>query len=158
MERQKVPVAVHLILKHNNMILLLRRFNTGFADGCYGLVAGHVDGDETILEAMSREALEEAGITINPEWLNIVQVMYRKKPEEMRIDYFLVTEKWEGNISNCEPDKCDDVSWFPCDELPSKMVPYMKAGIIYFEQGKSFTMFGFDEDTDSEICSHNSIV
>lgn len=151
MERQKVPVAVHLILIKDDKILLLRRFNTGFADGCYGLVAGHVDGDETIVEAMSREVLEEAGIIIQPEWLSIVQVMYRKKPEEMRIDYFLTAERWEGNISNCEPEKCDDISWFDINNMPLMMVPYMAAGIEYYKQSIPFTMFGFNEDDDALV-------
>ena len=60
MERFKLVVAVHLILIENGKILLLRRYNTGYEDGNYSLVAGHIDGNESVIQAMQREALEEA--------------------------------------------------------------------------------------------------
>lgn len=39
MERFKLVVAVHLILIQNNQILLLRRYNTGYEDRNYSVVA-----------------------------------------------------------------------------------------------------------------------
>ena len=39
MERFKLVVAVHLLLIENKKILLLRRFNTGYEDGNYSVVA-----------------------------------------------------------------------------------------------------------------------
>ena len=62
MERIKLLVAVHLILIENNKILLQRRYNTGYEDGNYGFVSGHIDGGESVIHAMKREAMEEAGI------------------------------------------------------------------------------------------------
>lgn len=38
---------------------------------------------------MQREALEEAGIKIKEEDLEIVHVMHRKTPDRESIDYFL---------------------------------------------------------------------
>ena len=46
MERFKVITAVHLILIENNKILLQRRYNTGYEDGNYSVVAGHVEENE----------------------------------------------------------------------------------------------------------------
>ena len=66
-ERMKLPVSAQLFLIEGDEILLLRRYNTGYEDGNYSIVAGHIDGNESVIKAMQREALEEAGIKIKEE-------------------------------------------------------------------------------------------
>lgn len=105
MSRATFPVAVHLFLLRNDEILMLRRFQTGYEDGNYSVVAGHLDGGEDVYQAMLREAREEAGIAIKRENLEIVQVMHRKKEEEERIDYFFSCTEWGSEIKNMEPEK-----------------------------------------------------
>ena len=46
-ERFKLIVDVHLLLIKDGKIVLLKRANTGYEDGKYGLIAGHADGNET---------------------------------------------------------------------------------------------------------------
>ena len=53
-ERFKLIPAVYLLLRRDEEVLLLRRANTGYQDGKYGLIAGHLDGDELGTVAMSR--------------------------------------------------------------------------------------------------------
>jgi 8-oxo-dGTP diphosphatase len=55
----KLPVVVLLVLIEDGKVLLMRRQNTGWGDGDYDLVAGHIDGQETLQAALSREAYEE---------------------------------------------------------------------------------------------------
>lgn len=50
--RFKAPISVQLILQKGNSVLLLRRFNTGYADGNYCLPAGHVEENEEVKDAM----------------------------------------------------------------------------------------------------------
>ena len=45
----------HLYLVQDNTVLLMRRCNTGYQDGRYGLVAGHVEPGEDFIDAIIRE-------------------------------------------------------------------------------------------------------
>lgn len=128
-ERHKVIPASYLVLIKDNKILLQRRFNTGYEDGKYSVVAGHVDKGETFTEAIIREVKEEAGIILEAEDLSVVHVMNRNIQDDERIDIFFIAEKWTGNIENKEPNKCDDLSWFDLDDMPDNVIPYIKKAI-----------------------------
>ncbi|MCL2771759.1 MAG: NUDIX domain-containing protein [Oscillospiraceae bacterium] len=141
--RMTFPVAVHLFLRKDNKILLLRRFNTGYEDGNYSVVAGHIDGGEDVCAAMIREAKEEAGVDILLNNLKIVQVMHRKKIDEERIDYFFVCDNWIGNISIMEPDKCDELIWVDIDKLPDNTIDYIRAAINNYKADIPFSIFGW---------------
>ena len=143
MPRITFPVAVHLFLIKDNKVLLLRRFNTGYEDGNYSVVAGHIDGGEDVYTAMIREAKEEAGIDILLENLDVVQVMHRKKVTEERIDYFFECSKWDGNIEIMEPDKCDELIWVEIDNLPDNTVDYIRAAIENYNGDIQFTIYGW---------------
>jgi 8-oxo-dGTP diphosphatase len=137
-----MPVAVHLLLIRGGKILLLRRFNTGYEDGNYSVVAGHLDGNEDVKSAMIREAMEEAGIEIKPSNIQIVGVMHRKSEDE-RIDFFLVADSWDNEIVNMEAEKCDDLSWFEIDNLPFNIIPYVKRAIENYISGVQFDIYGW---------------
>lgn len=142
-ERFKLIPAVYLVLRKDNKVLLLRRANTGYQDGKYGLIAGHLDGDELGTAAMVREAKEEAGIDIDPNKLKFVHIAHRLSRNEVgqeRVDLFYELREWRGKITNTEPEKCDDLSWFDIDSLPDNMLPFVKhvlndvnSGINYSE-------------------------
>lgn len=103
-ERFKLIPTSHLVLIKDGKILLLRRFNTGWMDGNYSVVAGHLDGGETFIQAMIREANEEAGIQIKPEDLEVIHVVHRNGGTgNERVDVFIKAKKWEGEPKNIEP-------------------------------------------------------
>ena len=134
-------VAVHLILEHNNEFLLQRRYNTGYEDGNYSVIAGHLNGNETIKEAMIREDLEEANITIDDKHLKIVGVMHRKDGDES-IDYYLYTNKFSGNIRIMEPNKYDDLAFYKLDNLPDNIIPYIKTVLYNYKNNIIFSEYG----------------
>jgi 8-oxo-dGTP pyrophosphatase MutT (NUDIX family) len=79
-ERPKLIPTAYLVLVRENKILLSRRYNTGFMDGMYGFPAGHLkDDEETLSQAMVREAREEIGAETASEDLELVHVMHRKQ-------------------------------------------------------------------------------
>ena len=89
--RSRFPIAVHLLFIKDEKVLLLRRFNTGYENGNYSLVAGHVDAGETVTQTAIREAQEEAGVQIAPENIEVVHVIHRKSNDE-RIDFFVLVK------------------------------------------------------------------
>lgn len=128
-EKFKLIPAVYLILRRKDEVLLLRRANTGYQDGKYSLIAGHVDGDELATNEIKREAKEEAGINIDPSKLKFVHVAHRLNRNQVgqeRIDLFYELWEWDGEVLNSEPEKCDDLSWYPIKKLPENMLPFVR--------------------------------
>lgn len=142
MDRFRVIPSVHLFLVRDPQILLLRRYNTGFQDGNYSVPTGHLEGNETATEAMQREAKEECGIIVKA--LEPCGVMHRKSDQE-RIDLFFTTSTWRGQIVNREPDKCDDLTWFPMSALPENTIPYVRHALHCFQKKEWYMEFGFDK-------------
>ena len=131
------PVAVHLLLVRDGKILMLRRYNTGYEDGNYSVIAGHIDGGEQLKTAMIREAKEEAGITISPADLSVVGVIHLMEDDEY-VSFFLHASNYTGEVVNMEPDKCDDLSWFDIDDLPPNTIPYVRRAIQNYRDGVWF--------------------
>ena len=140
--RDQFPVAVHLFFFQNKKALLLRRFNTGYEDGNYSVVAGHVEVGETVIQAAIREAHEEVGVRFTIEDVAVVHVMHRKAEDE-RIDFFLVVKQWVGEITNKELHKCDDLSWFSIARLPDNIIPYIKTALVRYQRGEVFSEYGW---------------
>jgi len=115
--------SIYLLLRRGDEVLLLRRANTGYMDGMYNLLAGHLEAGEPATEGMAREASEEAGITIDPSKMRQVFTGLRYNRE--RLDLVFEVREWQGEIVNREPERCDDLSWFPIAKLPENTVPYV---------------------------------
>lgn len=141
-KRFKLASAVHLFFIRDGKVLLLRRFNTGYEDGNYGVVAGHLNGDEQVKTAAIREAREETGVTVSPQEIEIVGVMHRRSDDE-RIDFFLVVHAWSGQVVNREPHRCDLLAWFDLDDLPQNAIPYVRRALENYREGRWFDSLGW---------------
>ncbi|MBI3158227.1 MAG: NUDIX domain-containing protein [Chloroflexi bacterium] len=145
MSRFILRSAVHLFFVRGGQILLLRRFNTGYEDGKYSVPAGHLEGGEPVLAAAAREAREEVGVQLDAAGLEVVGVMHRRSEDE-RIDFFVLADDWEGEPTNAEPDKCDDLRWFPLDGLPENVIPYVRRAISNYLRRVPFDSFGWQPE------------
>lgn len=133
--RHTIIPAVFLFLIKDKKILLIRRFQTGWEDGKYTVPSGHLEGNETIADAMIRETREEVGIEVKKEDLQLVHVSSRKATDGERVDFFFITKQWQGEPSNCEPEKCDDIQWFPVHELPDNTVSILQQALDHYNRG-----------------------
>jgi 8-oxo-dGTP diphosphatase len=143
-KRVQYYADVLLVLIKDEQVLLSKRVNTGYFDGYYSLVAGHLEYGETFKEGIIREAKEEAGITLIPEDLKIVHITHRFNGiDRVYFSTYMKAEKWQGEIINAEPDKCDDLKWFSLDNIPENIVPAIKFALDSIKEGKIIGEFGF---------------
>ena len=133
--------ASYILFIQEGKILLSRRCQTDFEDGNYSLPAGHTEPGETFTQALIREIDEEIGVTLAPDNVVVSHVMHRKFGRE-NIDVFFTAKNWTGIPKNKEPEKCDDLAWFPVDNLPNNTIPYIRQaienslkGVFYSEHG-----------------------
>lgn len=132
--RFKMIVCPYPLFVRDGTILLGRRKKTGYMPGMYSLPAGHEEKDERMLACMKREVHEETGLTFRESDARLVHVMHRNE-EDVRMDLFFLIQKWKGNPRIMEPDKCDDLRWFPLRRLPGNTVPYIRAAIAAWQDG-----------------------
>lgn len=133
-KRHQVSVAVYTILLKDNQVLMMRRVNTGYMDGKYGLPAGHIEADEFPEEAAIRETKEEIGVDVKD--LQIVSVLYS---DDNYVCFCFKTDQWKGEIKNCEEDKCDDIRWFDLDSLPENITPEVETALENFKQKRYYS-------------------
>jgi len=138
----KVIPSVYILLRKDNEILLLKRSNTGYQDGRYSFPAGHMDGGELAKSAIAREAYEEVNVLIKQNDLKLVHLTSRLNGgiDNERVDLFFEAWKWDGIVTNNEPEKCTDLRWFNLKKLPKDIIPYIRivlenvlAGEVYSE-------------------------
>jgi 8-oxo-dGTP diphosphatase len=140
MARKELIIDLHLVLRSGPGILMGVRKNTGYCDGMYHLPAGHLEDDETISAGAVREAKEELGIDIHPGDLRLVHTMHQRSD---RLSLFFDVDKWSGNITNAEPDKCELLDWLVPDRLPDNVVPYARVALQLIQQGRTMGLFGW---------------
>lgn len=142
-ERFKLIPSIYLLLEKDGKTLLARRFQTGFQDGMYGLASGHADGGETMTAALRREVSEEIGITLDTSKLRLAHTMHRWCGDHERMDLFFTTDVWQDEIKNMEPNKCDQVDWFPLSSLPENTIDYIKEAVRCWQNKIPYSEFNW---------------
>ncbi|MBN1991403.1 MAG: NUDIX domain-containing protein [Anaerolineae bacterium] len=143
MKRAKLSVVAHVFLVRSDTFLLARRSNTGFEDGNYGPVGGHLEGGESIRQAAIRECREEIGVEIELASLKVIGVTHYHSLTGEGIDFFLSASHWTG-----EPyprSECDDLIWGRFTKLPNNTIPFVRRAIEHHLQaGLWFDEIGWD--------------
>jgi len=126
-----VPAAYVVFLRegpNGAEVLLHLRQGTGYMDGHWATIAGHVEAGESVLAAAVREASEEVGVEIAEADLVPLTVMQRTQnnddPIEERVDFIFTCRLWIGEPRRAELDKSAALGWFPLSDLPSPVVPH----------------------------------
>jgi 8-oxo-dGTP pyrophosphatase MutT (NUDIX family) len=131
-QRTLLIAAAYVVLRRSvgghDEVLLQLRAGTGYRDGHWAVLAGHVDPGESVHEAAVREAAEEAGVALRVEDLQPLTVLHRfvrGGPDvEQRVDVFFAAHRWLGEPTRREHDKAAAMDWFALDDLPDPVVPH----------------------------------
>ena len=141
MGKNNFRIAINLIVKKGEKVLLLRRFNTGWNDGKYALMGGHVEDGENPEDAVVREAYEELGIVVDKK-----DIVYKRtmivEPDHVYLYY--ECEKYSGEPTIAEPDQCDDLRFFDIANLPENLIAADKKSLaaIYGNDPASYGILG----------------
>ena len=141
--RKFASVNAYLVLRQKDQVLFQLRNNTGYCDGMWSLVAGHVEENESATAALAREANEEIGIDLYASEIKVVHIMHRKS-DRFNIDIFFEYSDWEGTIVNCEPEKCAQLEFAPLDNLPSPTIEYISKALQCISEGKTYSEYGWN--------------
>ena len=147
-ERFKSLSAVILFLTrtkdNNEEILFQKRINTGYCDGFYDLSAsGHVDANESMKNAICREAKEELGIDVKEEDLEFVCMIHKNTNGCIYYNGYFKANKWSGEPVINEPKKNEELKWFNINELPSNVVDDRLIAIENYKKNVKYSEFGW---------------
>ena len=132
------------ILQKNNKLLFLLRKNTPFFSNHYGLIGGRVEDNESVTNALIREIYEEIGIIITKEDTHFAHCLsFKNEQDKAILAIVFKINNWTGEITNKEPEKCAELTWFAPDNLPQNIIPRHKHIIKMIEQGILYSESGW---------------
>jgi 8-oxo-dGTP diphosphatase len=139
--RDRFPIVVHVLLRRDDSVLLVRRSNTGYMDGWWAAPGGHVDAGEDPSKAALRECREEVGVAIAaPDLIPLAAMPYRSGAHQ-GVDFIFSARRWHGEPRIAEPERFDALAWHRVDALPTNVVPYLSLALELARQGKWFHEF-----------------
>jgi len=143
-DRHRSIVDVHLVLRREGRVLMLRRAGTGYGDGLLCFPSGHLERGESVVDGVIREAREEIGVAVDPAALRFVHVIHRGDAGgHDRVGFFFEAAWWDGDPVNAEPHKCSELVWVDPADHRDDVVPYQRAGLTGSLGSASFSLHGW---------------
>ena len=131
--RTRLVAAAYVALRRGDEVLLQLRQGTGYRDGHWALLAGHLERDESVLDAAVREAAEEAGVGRRPgrpRAADHAAPFRARRAADRAAGRLLLPDARRGPASPTvrEPHRTAEMGWFALDALPEPVVPHELAG------------------------------
>jgi len=139
MTKPNVTLKARLILYNRGKILLLKQQKKN--GGNYSLVGGTIEKKETAKESLIRESLEEAGIILKIEHLQLAHVLHKQTKKGQRVTFYFKASRWEGNLRSREPEKFQGVEWCHLHKLPKNLTATVRHVLQQYRKGKIYSAF-----------------
>lgn len=108
---QRISPCIIVAIRQGRNILLAR--SPHHKEGYFSVLAGFVEGGETLEQAVSREVFEEVGVTVqNVEYIGSQPWPF---PHSLMAGFIA---KHDENQINIDDDEIAEAYWFDIDELP----------------------------------------
>ncbi|HDM8165878.1 TPA: NUDIX domain-containing protein [Vibrio harveyi] len=109
----EVHECVSFMLIEQDSVLLEKRSEMRETDaGVINIPGGHIEGDESQVQALFREVSEE--LSVSPKSYKYLCSLYHPTSELQLIHYYVV-DSWSGVISAQE---AESVHWYPLSSAP----------------------------------------
>ena len=135
----KTDIKVRLLLYRKGHILLLKQ--TKKNGGNYSLVGGNIDKQEHAIEALVREAKEEAGIILEPKDLKLAHVLHKRIGKNQRLTLYFKADKYKGEARSREPKKFQKAEWCPVQRLPPNTTATVRHVLKAYRHGRLYSEF-----------------
>lgn len=118
MEHKVLPGTAILIWKEERLLLGLRR--TSHGNQTWAAPGGHIDFGEDPVQAVTRETLEETGITIeHPKFKTITNDVFKETGKHYVTLWYEAFTADEPKVTS--PREIDSWQWFTRDHLPEPL-------------------------------------
>lgn len=139
----QLPIAVVSVVIRNNNILLLKRKNTPWMNWYWGIPWGRMDAGESMTHWAIRELREETGLTISDENIAFKSIVQHKDERWERIYFIIQVVDINEEPQNREPEKCEDMQWFPLNNLPQNITPQVQIALDAIQNQEHYQEFGY---------------
>lgn len=118
------------IINNNNEVLLVKRSAGSRIDpGTWSRPGGEIKFGEYGAEAVEQEVLEETGLKVKVvRPLDSSEVLSPDRKKHW-VGFGYLAKHVSGEPVNREPEKHDDIRWFPLDDLPDNLTSYTSNAI-----------------------------
>ncbi|MFZ2199624.1 MAG: NUDIX domain-containing protein [Microgenomates group bacterium] len=110
----------NIIIRNGQVLMCLRGTKNGqpiLESGKWGLLGGFMDRDETIIQSVQREVMEESGWEIDtPELFRINDYPGRPMEDRQNVDFIFIAHVTKQIAVHDEEVK--ELKWFSLDALP----------------------------------------
>lgn len=117
----RISPSIIVRIKKGNQILMARSHH--FPPGAYALIAGFVEGGESLEEAVHREVFEEVGIHVK----NLQYVCSQPWPFPDTLMIAFTADYADGELK-INPTEIEDAGWYTWDKLPGRPTSKISIG------------------------------